>query len=75
MFAIDGDVGDGGLCILYCRAELFKILRIGSRKVPAPGLDFIYIEFLDDVSREVFELNGPVLRFVFGPGNELTERI
>ena len=44
-----------------------EIVRVGGRKVSGPGLDFVYVEFFHDVSREVFELDGRVVGLCSGP--------
>jgi hypothetical protein len=54
---------------------LFQILRVTRRKVSGPWFDLVYLEFFNDVGREVFEFDDRVTLPVLGSGDELAEGI
>src|ERR1700737_3577680 len=74
MLAIHGDVHNRGPRFFHGRPKLLQVFRIRRREMARPGLALVYLEFLDDMGGEIFQVHG-LRSFAVLSGDELPERI
>ena len=74
MFTIHRNVHDCALGLPERGAELFEIFGISGREVSRPRLDFVDIKFLDDMNREIFQVDW-MGRFIFLSSDEVAKGI